>query len=597
MRKYLLLYSLLFQCVCYAQNISVASFKLLDSDLTAITAGTSENDQNGETAALIKVVTTQTGFTFDGGALGIVKTKQTPGEVWVYVPRGSKKITIKHSQLGVLRDYYYPVVIEAARTYEMVLTTGTVQTIVQQARTSQYVVFQLTPANAQVELDGMVLETIDGTATKMMKFGTYDYRVQAPNYLAEAGNVTIDDPKNKKIVNITLKPNYSRVTIKVDNNAEIWVNGEKKGSGTWTGELGKGTYELEARKPGHRSTIVTKDIIVTQEPQVIILQVPTPVYGEADIISKPAMADIYIDGKSYGQTPLVISDLIIGTHQIMISKNGYNNYSASIDINENRSSPIEVELSPINNTDPIADKLKKSGSKNYSVIIQNLLKNMVFIEGGTFKMGASIYDSNEIELNEAPPHQVTLSSYSIGKYEVTQEEWIEIMGRNPSKVKGEKLPVNNVSWLDCQEFIVRLNKITGMEFRLPTEAEWEFAAKGGNKNIGFKYAGGNEVNDIGWYDGNSLLKIHETGKKKPNDLGLFDMSGNVYEWCLDMYNNYSASSQKDPVGESIPNTINSNYAIYRGGCVFDNASNLRTTFRGYGNLTLRSKRIGFRLAL
>ena len=174
-----------------SQSLSVNSFKLLNTDLTANTAGSIEKDQNGETAALIKVVTTQTGFTFDGGSMGIVKTKQTPGEVWVYIPRGSKKISIKHSQLGVLRDYYFPVAIEAARTYEMILITGEVQTVVKQARTSQYIVFQLTPPNAFVELDGEVLTTNEGTATKMMKFGTYNYRVQAPNYLPESHKLAL----------------------------------------------------------------------------------------------------------------------------------------------------------------------------------------------------------------------------------------------------------------------------------------------------------------------------------------------------------------------------------------------------------------------
>ena len=197
--------------------------------------------------------------------MGIVKTKQTPGEVWVYIPRGAKKISIKHPQLGVLRDYYFPVAIEPAKTYEMILIAGEVQTVVKQTRTSQYVVFQLTPPNAFVELDGEALETNEGTATKMMKFGTYNYRVQAPNYLPEAGNVTIDDPNNKKVVNISLKPNFAKVTINVDNNAEIWVNGEKKGEGSWSGNLGVGTYELEAKKQGHRSTTTTQDFIVTSE--------------------------------------------------------------------------------------------------------------------------------------------------------------------------------------------------------------------------------------------------------------------------------------------------------------------------------------------
>ena len=328
----------------FSQSISVSSFKLLESDLTANTAGTIEKDQNGEVAALIKVVTTQTGFSFDSGSLGIVKTRQTPGEIWVYIPGGAKKISIKHPQLGVLRDYYFPISIESARTYEMVLISGTVQTVVQQARTSQFVVFQLNPINAQVELDGDVLETIDGTATKMLKFGTYNYRVQAPYYLAEAGSITINDPKNKKIVNISLKPNFSEVTIKVDNDAEIWINGTKKGNGTWTGNLGRGTYEFEAKKDGYKSTLMSKDIIVTSVPQIINLQTPTPIYGEAEIDSKPAMADIYIDGKEYGQTPSIVSDVIIGSHQLRITKKGYSDYSSNIIIKEGETVSVNAQL-------------------------------------------------------------------------------------------------------------------------------------------------------------------------------------------------------------------------------------------------------------
>ena len=263
-RTTLYIFAILFSCLSYSQSISVSSFKLLESDLTANTAGTTERDQNGEVAALIKVVTTQTGFTFDCGSMGIVKTIQKPAEIWVYVPHGVKKMTISHPQLGLLRDYYLNIPIEKARTYEMVLVSGSVQTIIQQARTSQYVVFQLVPPNAIVELDGNLLQTVDGTASKMMKFGTYNYRVQAPNYLPEAGNVTVDDPDNKKIVNVSLKPNFSKVTIKVDNNAEIWINGVKKGNGTWTGDLGEGTYEFEAKLQGYRSTLLTKDLMVTQ---------------------------------------------------------------------------------------------------------------------------------------------------------------------------------------------------------------------------------------------------------------------------------------------------------------------------------------------
>lgn len=329
---------------CYSQNISVSSFKILDTDLTANTAGTMETDQNGETAALIKVVTTQTGFAFDGGALGIVKTVQKPSEIWVYVPRGLKKITISHPQLGMLRDYYLTIPIEAARTYEMVLISGEVQTIVKQQRTSQYVVFQLNPPEAVVELNGELLKTENGIASKMMKFGTYNYRVQAPNYLLEAGSVTIDDPDSKKIVNISLKPNYAQVKIEVEDNAEIWINGEKKGVGSWSGNLGAGIYEIEAQKEGHRRTSTTQEFVVSSEPQIIKLQKPIPVYGEADINSSPGMADIYIDGKKMGQTPLLLSNLLIGNHKLSIIKEGYEIVNKTLEITESETKSVSIQL-------------------------------------------------------------------------------------------------------------------------------------------------------------------------------------------------------------------------------------------------------------
>ena len=388
MKKYLSIILVNLLCICsYSQSVSVSSFKLLESDLTANTAGTTERDQNGEVAALIKVVTTQTGFTFDCGSMGIVKTVQKPAEIWVYVPHGIKKMTISHPQLGLLRDYYLNIPIEKARTYEMVLVSGTVQTIVQQARTSQFVIFQLSPANAQVELDGDVLETVDGTATKMMKFGTYNYRVQAPNYLPEAGNVTIDDPKNKKIVNISLKPNFSKVTVKVDNNAEIWINGVKKGNGTWTGDLGKGTYEFETKKDGHRSTLANKDIVVTDAPQTITLQAPAPIYGETEINSKPAMADVYIDGKKYGQTPTVISDLIIGSHQLRITKDGYSDYNSSITIKERETASVNAQLDKIvtsNRTSTPTTTMPSSNSEDMKV--HDVVDQMPAFPGGAAAM-------------------------------------------------------------------------------------------------------------------------------------------------------------------------------------------------------------------
>jgi len=376
----------LFSLHCLAQTISISSFKLLDTDLTANTAGTMEQDQNGEIAALIKVVTTQTGFTFDGGSLGIVKTVQKPSEIWVYVPRGLKKITISHPQLGMLRDYYLNIPIEAARTYEMILITGEVQTVVKQSRTLQYIVFQLKPQHAVVELDGELLETKDGVASKLMKFGTYNYRVQAPGYLLEAGSVTIDDPYNKEIVNVNLKPNFVQVIISVDNNAEIWVNGEMKGEGSWSGNLGAGSYEIEARKKAHRNTIITKEFSVTKEPQILKLQAPTPIYGETDINSSPSMADIYIDGDKIGQTPMLVSNLLIGEHKIRFSKEGYIDNYKDIVVNEGETTRLEVALEKSSpNVIPTQSKKTNENSTSKNVISSwekiNLTTNSADIVG------------------------------------------------------------------------------------------------------------------------------------------------------------------------------------------------------------------------
>ena len=577
-----------------AQNISVSSFRLLETDLTANTAGTMEQDQNGEVAALIKVVTTQTGFTFDGGSLGIVKTVQKPAEIWVYVPRGLKKITISHPQLGILRDYYLPVAIASAKTYEMVFIAGEVQTIVKQARTSQYVVFQLTPPNAFVELNGEVLATNEGTATKLMKFGTYNYRVQAPNYLPEAGNVTINDPKNKHVVNVALKPNFSSVTLNVDGNAEIWVNGERKGTGSWTGNLGAGTYVFEAKKKNHRDSYMSRDIIVTSEPQTITLQAPTPILGEADINSTPAMADIYIDGKKVGQTPQMVSDLLVGQHQVRISKQGYSDYNSTLTVREGETSILTAKLEKLKAEQTVAVPNSETTTSvgNQVITVDGVSFTMVRVEGGTFQMGATSEQGNDAESNEKPVHQETLSPFYIGETEVTQALWEAVMGNKPSNFKGSNRPVEQVSWDDCQEFIKNLNQKTGRKFRLPTEAEWEYAARGGKNSKGYKYSGSNNLKDVAWFDKNSKSMIHDVKTKLANELGLYDMSGNVWEWCQDWYGDYSSGSQTNPSGSS-----SGTYLVVRGGDWFNHARFCRVSFRGSRTPDHRSPHLGLRLVL
>ena len=221
-------------------------------------------------------------------------------------------------------------------------------------------------------------------------------------------------------------------------------------------------------------------------------------------------------------------------------------------------------------------------------ILSRLIENMVLVHGGSFEIGSTDSDAYGDEL---PIHRVTLSDYRLGKYEVTQEEWKAVMGSNPSASIGDNLPVERVSWNDCQEFIGKLNALTGLCFRLPTEAEWEYAARGGNRSEGYKYSGSNSIEVVAWYDANSWSKTHPVGKKLPNELGLYDMSGNVYEWCSDWYGAYSSSSSSNPTG---PDSGSNRVGL--GGSWVHEARYCRVSYRGGYMPTDTHGYLGFRLA-
>lgn len=228
------------------------------------------------------------------------------------------------------------------------------------------------------------------------------------------------------------------------------------------------------------------------------------------------------------------------------------------------------------NADSIDDEMT-----NKEKIINNLVNNMVEVEGGTFIMGSNNPDAPK---ESKPAHEMTVSSFKIGRYEVTQAEWEAVMGSNPSHTNGSDHPVEMVTWDDCQVFIDSLNKITGKTFRLPTEAEWEYAAKGGNKSKGYKYSGSDKINEVAWY-GSSLTSTHPVGEKAPNELGLYDMTGNVSEWTADFSTDNYSTSRKEP------------YHTFRGGDIWTSANGCLVIGRGIYSYAGRYFYLGLRLAM
>ena len=273
---------------------------------------------------------------------------------------------------------------------------------------------------------------------------------------------------------------------------------------------------------------------------------------------------------------------------------------------------LGVEVSPFSETNADCNRDESVTIKDVTLLIDYLLGmvdlnppvtesftvngvtfKMVAVEGGTFNMGATDEQGSDANPDESPVHQVTLSSYCIGETEVTQELWQAVMGSNPSNFnEGENRPVEKVSWNDCQTFIAKLNEMTGMTFRLPTEAEWEYAARGGNRSQGYKYAGSNNLAEVAWYIDNSTTMTQPVATKAPNELGLYDMSGNVWEWCEDYYGSYSSNTQTNPTGPA-----SGSFRVFRGGCWVINAKSCRVSCRLNNMPTMASSYLGLRLAM
>ncbi len=490
--------------------------------------------------------------------------------------------------------------------------------------------------------------------------GEHRVRVMKEMFSAAEKTFTVTDG-NTTQAPMTMAANFVSVNITTDSNSDIYVDNEKKGTGTWNGRLSDGPHSLEARKASHKTAIKNVQLTLGTTENIVIPD-PEPIYGTLEVVSNPIGANIIIDGKSFGTTPRVLGNVLIGTHELRLEKTGctpvIKNFTLDdknkLSINEKLPTGKEISIS----TDKSGDQIYVDGSyigvspltstlsfgeheitairgydgdgtnglnaikgisgikataktitvaqtggensvklsfelENKTFTVNGVSFEMIAVKGGTFTMGGTSEQGSDAEGDERPTHSVTLSDYYIGKFEVTQKLWKAVMGNDPSYFKGNNLPVEQVSWNDVQEFVRKLNQKTGANFRLPTEAEWEYAARGGNKSREYKYSGGSNINDVAWYTSTTNDSgTKPVGTKSPNELGIYDMSGNVYEWCQDWYGDYSSGSQTNPTGPS-----SGSRRVLRGGGWYNSAWSCRVSYRDDINPDRRDNFNGFRLAL
>ena len=703
----LILFIFCFVSVLSAQ-IKVNSFEELAMDLDASTVAP-KKDQNNKTCAIIKIFTTQKGFNFDVGILGITAIEYKTAEIWLYVPEKVRKIKITHPQLGHIENgesdgyYWLPTGVKSGKSYKLDITTGKGNRSENEVKIQTgWLIIESDPSEAELYIEDNGSEHFMGITPfqKKMLYGRYNYRIKKTKYHDEVGVATVDntrtvisaklvpafgtiyitsEPAGAKVyldgdytsmvtpcvikdvlsgshsirlqkedyapqvqqvtvrdgvesnVSFQLESMFSVVEIKSLEGAKIKVNGEHCGETSCKLNLQEGFYEIEVSLEKHKSVKKTIEVIARQTESLELN--PIPVYGSLDVITIPRNAKIFIDGVGYGDTPNTIENLPIGEYEVKLNLPGYGMEKRKVLITENTTAVVNVtfnkqnkknntieqktrkelissnkkkkaiiEKTPKENVELIKPKVVRyklehvkwndSVTETQKIIIKEIIENMIKVEGGTFVMGTTKEQDSESEEDERIPHNVFLNDFCIGKYEIKQREWAALMGYNPSKFKGDNKPVENVSWYDCKMFIDKLNRYTGFKFRLPTEAEWEYAARGGNKTNGYKYSGDTILKNVAWVFEQGKIGTHPVGLKKSNELGLYDLSGNVYEWCEDWYDVYLSRTENNPQG-----AVNGRTKVFRGGCWNNFGKQCRVTYRCNDFPKSRFSYIGFRLVL
>ena len=580
-----------------AQKLSVESFVLVPTDITAQTEG--RKDLNGDACALVKISFVGDVADVEGNVIKPLVKRNN--ETWTFMTQESRQmkvITKDYLPLMVTFGDYGIEKLQGNRTYVLTLAKPSgVQELVDAG--GNFYAISVQPKTATLWIDGKPQEvSSDGEYSAMLAYGSHTYKVEAGGYISKSGSFTIGKGDMTPI-SVSLVSALATLSVSCPTPAvSLYVDKKSVGSLPWNGNLKEGMHLLEVRKNGYRSQ--QKTIQFAQQQKLdVAFDALSAIQGNLSVNFKPFGSDVYVDGVKVGQSPCVFNGLLVGNHNVEVRKSGYTTSRQTVTISEGQTASISGSLTSSASSSN-ANVLSSSGTSLSGNTITIPVKNginieMVKVEAGSFDMGATP-EMRSLQYpydDEKPDHRVTLTkNYYIGKYEVTQALWQVVMGNNPSRFKGDDLPVERVSWKRCQDFISKLNSLTGKRFRLPTEAEWEYAARGGNKSRGYRYSGSNTLDDVAWYGDNSGSKTHAVGTKQPNELGIYDMSGNVSEWCQDWRGSYSSSPQTNPTG-----AVSGAYRVDRGGSWLYSAWFSRSSSRGGRTPGGRDGDLGLRLVL
>lgn len=587
-KTFLIIISLLLTASAVAQiEVREGSFKEVVGFVNINSDPYYQYDENDQMFAVVKVRTEnitdkqRRELRFEGNPGTFIMLEYRVGEVWVYQTAVyADYLKVSHPEFKTV-TYSYPEELKPKKGYEITLVNKTDAFV----GTGLLTVTTTPEDGATVSLNGQLMEQLTPYYNDMIPAGKYEITVSKAGY----------------------KPTTRNVEIEPDKNTEL-------------------TIDMEY------------------------------LYGKMTVVSEPDSANVLIDGKKYGVTPVTLDSVVVGFHELTIDKSTYAQVKTSFVLDENAMLSYNEKLVPAHYviiiTGDKGDKLyvdgeyigdsplyykftygeheiksvrgeneEQIGIKKVDITQEtNMLMRLTFfdkmifkvngvtfemlaVEGGTYKRGCLTGDCHED--NNKLVQDVTVGNYYMGKFEVTQDLWKAVMGFNPSTWVGDDLPVDSVSWNACYDFTMRLSKLTGQNFRLPTEDEWEFAARGGNKSNGFKHSGSDNPDEVMWYFRNSgdkyltwkketqLIKklkkagckTHPVGQKAPNELGFYDMSGNLFEWCLDNIK-YQHQLNSDR-----------NEQVFRGACIFSPGESSSLLVRMSRFIFRKYPQVGFRLLL